>query len=145
MTTWRTVARAPRYEVSDEGGIRRAHHVLKPTPNNSGHMYVALWHNRRKTRVYVHQLVAEEFIGPRPDGMKVCHNDGDHGNNAVSNLRYDTQAENIRDQVRHGVHRNSRKTSCVHGHPFDEANTWRSPDGTRRRCRACARVRGARS
>lgn len=32
------------------------------------------------------------------------------------------------------------KTHCVHGHPFDDENTYIAPDG-RRRCRACAQKR----
>jgi len=35
---------------------------------------------------------------------------------------------------------NARKTVCAHGHPFDEANTGRSPNG-RRFCRECGRIR----
>lgn len=137
MTTWLPVARAPQYEISDHGAVRRDGRILKPTPNDSGHLRVSLSTRGRNSSAYVHHLVAEAFIGPRPVGMKVCHNDGSPGNNAASNLRYDTQAENIRDQVRHGVHRNARKQRCHKGHPFDGVNTWVSPDGSRRRCRAC--------
>ena len=32
--------------------------------------------------------------------------------------------------------RNARKTHCIHGHPFDEANTYIYPNG-HRRCRRC--------
>jgi len=35
---------------------------------------------------------------------------------------------------------NSRKTHCIHGHPFDEANTYRPPSGGRS-CRQCAAAR----
>lgn len=41
---------------------------------------------------------------------------------------------------------NARKTHCVHGHPFDDENTyWHTrPDGRRRRsCRECQRQRSA--
>lgn len=33
---------------------------------------------------------------------------------------------------------NARKTHCIHGHPFDDANTKARADGGRR-CRECAR------
>lgn len=48
----------------------------------------------------VHSVVALAFLGPRPDGMIVCHWDDDGGNNHVSNLRYATYSENLRDAVR---------------------------------------------
>jgi hypothetical protein len=34
---------------------------------------------------------------------------------------------------------NAEKTHCRHGHPFDEANTYRDGSG-RRYCRACGRI-----
>jgi WhiB family transcriptional regulator, redox-sensing transcriptional regulator len=35
-------------------------------------------------------------------------------------------------------HPQASKTRCKHGHPFDAANTYYTPDG-RRRCRTCLR------
>lgn len=52
---------------------------------------------------FIHTLVASHFIGPRPEGMVICHNDGDPDNNHVSNLRYDTQTNNNLDKVKHGT------------------------------------------
>lgn len=51
----------------------------------------------------VHRLVLEAFVGPAPAGTEGCHNDGNPQNNALSNLRWDTHAENMLDQVRHGT------------------------------------------
>lgn len=55
------------------------------------------------TTQYVHVLVTAAFIGPRPQGLETCHNNGDPTDNAVENLRYDTRAANARDSVRHGT------------------------------------------
>lgn len=51
----------------------------------------------------VHSLVLKAFVGPRPDGMQGCHNDGDPQNNSIENLRWDTAAGNTLDRVRHGT------------------------------------------
>lgn len=51
----------------------------------------------------VHILVAEAFIGPRPEGKQVCHNDGNVTNARLSNLRYDTPLENSTDRYAHGT------------------------------------------
>lgn len=81
----------------------------------------------------------ETFVGLRPDGLEVCHNDGVHTNNQLTNLRYDTRRENLRDRVRHGTFRNGRseRTHCPKGHEYDAANT-RVTRG-QRFCRACNR------
>lgn len=79
----------------------------------------------------VHTLVARAFLGPAPTGMEVCHNNGQHRDNRLSNLRYDTHAENQRDTVRLGGHAGANQTRCKHGHEFDAI--W----GGRRRCRTC--------
>lgn len=66
----------------------------------------------RHRRYSVHNLVAETFIGPIPEGMEVDHIDRDPTNNAVCNLRICTHKENMRNtahwdrcEQRVGVHR----------------------------------------
>lgn len=76
--------------------------VLRPGPTKDGHLYVVLGHGAPGTPV--HQLIARTFIGPRPDRMDVCHNDGDPTNNRADNLRYDTRANNILDVFKNGKH-----------------------------------------
>lgn len=43
------------------------------------------------------------FVGPCPEGLEVCHLDGDPLNNRLSNLRYDTRSANNLDKVGHGT------------------------------------------
>jgi hypothetical protein len=57
--------------------------------------------NRKTTRIS--HLVASTFIGPRPIGAQVCHNDGDRKNNTLTNLRYDTCSNNHADKHLHGT------------------------------------------
>jgi hypothetical protein len=101
------------YEVSDHGrvrsldraviavtphgklGVRRFQgRVLVAPPTLAGYPHVcftAPGHHRRTK--YVHDLVLSAFVGPKPKGMEVCHNDGDRLNNNLSNLRYDTRKQ----------------------------------------------------
>lgn len=51
--------------------------------------------NRRWART-IHSLVAEAFIGPRPEGFVINHIDHNRTNNHASNLEYITQKENVR-------------------------------------------------
>ena len=105
------------YEVSDLGRVRsldrkvihsngREHFctgtIIKGRLDKNGRYLVDLHKNGKSktTRRYV--LVAEAFIGPRPEGYDVCHIDGDLSNNKLSNLKYDTRTQNRIDIYRYG-------------------------------------------
>jgi hypothetical protein len=51
----------------------------------------------------VHRLVLEAFVGPCPEGMEGCHNDGNRLNNDLSNLRWGTRSDNRDDARKHGT------------------------------------------
>lgn len=102
---------------------------------NTGYPTVSLFQDCKHVMRPVHVLIAAAFLGPRPPGMQVRHLDGDKLHCSVSNLAYGTPSENMRDRLRHGTHHQANKTHCPQGHPYDEANTLRSPG--RRECRAC--------
>ncbi len=75
--------------------------ILKPGRYcKTGHLSVVL--GRRTAGRPVHQLVMEAFVGPAPDGMEVCHINGDPADNRLINLRYDTRRNNILDVYRQG-------------------------------------------
>jgi hypothetical protein len=54
--------------------------------------------------LYIHQLVAKVFIGPRPDGLVIRHLDGDRYNNKVTNLAYGSVEQNYHDTKKHKTH-----------------------------------------
>jgi len=151
--TWRPIAGYEGlYEVSDLGHVRslprktasgmRGGKILKPAARNKyGHVRVSLHVNGRSTLRQVHQLVAEAFLDPCPPGMEPRHGDGDPGNNAAANLSYGTKSDNCLDSVRHGTHRNARKTHCAQGHEFTPENTYPRNGGRGRGCRECKRER----
>jgi hypothetical protein len=139
------------YEASDTGLIRsvtrtltlsdgrvRTFHsqVLSPGTGEYGHQNVTLYRQGEPTGARVHQLVMRTFVGPPPEGMVVCHNDGDATNNRLSNLRYDTPRENTFDNVRNGTHHYAKRDACKWEHPFNEPNTMPGV-GESRNCRAC--------
>lgn len=51
----------------------------------------------------VHQCVLIAFVGPRPDGCVACHANGVRHDNRVSNLRWGTHSDNMRDRIAHGT------------------------------------------
>lgn len=99
---WRSIPDS-LYEVSNHGRVRSPRQVLKPFAHVQGYELVSITYEHRPITKTVHGLVAAAFIGPRPEGLDVCHWDGDEANNVVSNLRYDTVAGNMADRLRHGT------------------------------------------
>lgn len=47
-------------------------------------------------RIHLHRIVAETFLGECPNGFVVDHIDHDKLNNSIDNLRYISNAENLR-------------------------------------------------
>lgn len=87
---WRRLPSAPNYEVSELGQIRNAHsrEIVNPlTYRHSARLFVVL---PGRQIVYLHNAVAERFIGPCPAGMRVTHRDSNWRNNRVNNLEYVT-------------------------------------------------------
>lgn len=135
------------YEVSDLGRIvslpkssRHCRAVLRPrVEHGKGYRIIAFSAGGRQYKHRLHVVVARAFLGPRPESAVIRHLDGDPSNNALTNLRYGTAAENMADTIRHGRHNHVGKTHCHVGHPFDSQNTFiRRYDGARL-CRACRR------
>lgn len=145
------------YEASDHGRIRSVDRVvlrsdgrenrlrgklLSQSQRRSGHFSVTM-HKSCHTTQFVHRMVAAAFIGPCPDGMEVCHNNGDPSDNRLTNLRYGTRSDNIRDRIMHGDHEPSRRTHCPRGHALEAPNLVRS--GIRRGQRICLACNRAQS
>lgn len=76
--------------------------LLKPGRASNGYLTVTL--GRGNTRLVQH-LVALAFLGPRPEGHLVCHNNGDRRDNRAENLRYDTHSANLVDRHDHAQRR----------------------------------------
>lgn len=104
--TWKPIpGHEGRYEASDLGRIRsvmrRKPRILatSASPASRGYLRVRM----AGQHLFVHTLVASAWLGPRPAGMDVCHNDGDRSDARVSNLRYDTRKGNLADRDAHGT------------------------------------------
>jgi hypothetical protein len=106
---WKQNSHYPNYAISEYGDVKRltnstnaiAGKILKPW-SHQGYLELHLTANGIQKRFKVHSLVAEAFIGVRPEGLQVNHKDCDKLNNHYSNLEYVTAAENTRHAWRNG-------------------------------------------
>lgn len=93
------------YEVSSLGRVRSWVAKGKPKPLI---LSATVGSNGRPTvKIHgqtfaVHTLVAKVFLGPRPDGMEICHWNDDKMDNRVVNLYFGTHTENCSDRDANG-------------------------------------------
>ena len=119
---WRKCPSFSHYSVSNTGKVRRDVKLYRVKPgllaiNRSPENYprVALVSDDGSycSRT-IHSLVAEAFIGPRPEGQVVRHLNGDGGDNRPENLAYGSFKDNVADSIRHGTQvRGSRQHLAV--------------------------------
>lgn len=64
-------------------------------------------------RLYVSHFVLFAFVGPCPEGLEACHDDGICTNDAPSNLRWDTHSANLLDRRRHGTNVQGEKINTA--------------------------------
>lgn len=108
-----------------------------------------------------HRVAYELMVRPIPEGMHIdhlCHNDDESCPGGMAcphrlcvnpaHLEPVTQRENLL-RSRHTLpHHNAAKTRCPQGHPYDEANTYKTVTAKgrqRRECRTCRRERIAKT
>lgn len=103
------VGHETRYLISNmgrvyslNGGMRYRYKgvLLKPS-SAKGYLRIKLHRPVKEGRI--HQMVLEAFVGPRPEGMDACHNDGNSLNNRLDNLRWASPKENMADAKKHGT------------------------------------------
>jgi hypothetical protein len=112
---WRPVAGwTGYYEVSDLGRVRSLSRtmsdgrflkgrILKPTRGKGGYYQVTLARDGSSDKRYVHHLVAEAFVGPRPKGLDVRHGSSNRLDNRAEQFCYGTRRENLLDKIRDGT------------------------------------------
>lgn len=93
----------PAYRVSADGRVWGPKRELKLVARKAGETYFAVTLTNPRKTMCVHTMVAETFLGPRPDGCQVAHQNGDSTDNRVENLRYMTCRENIIQKKVHGT------------------------------------------
>lgn len=110
------------YQISSTGRVKsltrvdcrgqhRKERILHYGVCNGGYLRVSLCKNNKVVQRKIHHLVLESFVGPRPEGMEACHNNGVNTDNNVNNLRWDTPLNNKRDRIKHGTYSNGSKNN----------------------------------
>jgi len=97
---WKTIENYETYSVSSFGRVRNdaTGRILKGSEKTGGYLVVNLCKNGDVKMHKIHRLIAYAFI-PNPESKEcVDHADNNPLNNSLSNLRWATHHENMRNQ-----------------------------------------------
>ena len=149
------------YEVSNLGNVRSVDRTtsvfrygktyqakkrgkqLKLHADRGGYLTATLYNVSlgKNLKISVHILVAEAFIGPRPEGLDVLHGISGQKVNTPENLSYGSSSKNMLDRVRDGTDNRGEK----HPHALltrDEVEFIRRADRSRGKAQAIAEIFG---
>lgn len=109
-------------EVSDDGRVRRKGYEydfvsrhgteakgrkpdqeLRPDKHSNGYLRLVVYINKRRTRLYIHRLVAEAFVPGKFENAHVNHINGRKDDNRAENLEWVTNAQNIEKAWQDGL------------------------------------------
>ena len=87
------------YQISNCGRVKsfkcERTHIMKPANSGNGYLIVDFKKDGKRTRKFIHRLVALAFIENVGDKSDVNHIDGNKQNNRVENLEWATRSENV--------------------------------------------------
>lgn len=86
--------------------------------------------------VGAHRFSYELHVGPIPDGLELDHLCRNRACVNPAHLEAVTHRVNLL-RSNGVVAKHANQTHCENGHPFNEKNTYRRPDGSSRDCRKC--------
>lgn len=106
----RTIHGWPDHRAGSDGRIYssrmsrgREFRPLKPGLGSTGYQHVVMCRDGEQRTQLVHLMIAEAFLGSRPEGHEASHRNGNQHDNRPSNLAWETHAENLRRKVEHGT------------------------------------------
>lgn len=94
------------YEISEDGRIfrnvkskKQRKIILDMHHSKTGYYAVWVLIKGKTKRCMIHHLVAECWLGDRPEGYEIDHIDRNGHNNHYTNLRYVTHSEQMKNRV----------------------------------------------
>ncbi len=92
------------YKISDTGIVfNKKNRRLRHYVGRKGYFCIKLWRYGKRRTLYIHSLVLEAFVSPRPPGKQCNHKNGIKIDNRVLNLEWVTQSENMKHAYENGL------------------------------------------
>lgn len=116
MEEWKGVPGFPDHQISNMGRVRSfafcqryggkappEGRILAGGVDKDGYRRAVFCTGDVRKSIRFAPLVAELFVGPRPEGAVLRHLNGDNKDDRAENLAYGTQKENMADKKLHGT------------------------------------------
>lgn len=94
------------YEINENGTIfrnvkskKQNKIVLDIHHSKNGYYKTTIMFKGKSKRIMIHKIVAECWLGDKPEGMSVDHIDRNTHNNHYTNLRYVTHSEQMKNRI----------------------------------------------
>ena len=101
---WKPISGFERYMISSHGRVRGLKGTYIGQITKDGYMGVTLFRHGSRHQRFIHNLMLETFVSPRPfPGAVTRHLDGVRVHNVLSNICWGTQQENADDRATHGT------------------------------------------
>lgn len=104
MEIWKQITKAPEFEISNTGVVRRIsdQRVYKWSKNKRGYSHVNLPIGTKRKVMFIHQLLAVAFIANSYNKPLVCFKNNDRSVVELDNLVWMTEKEKTQNCIANG-------------------------------------------
>jgi len=145
--------RCENHFISSDGGVynSKTNRWLKPTLKSGGYFHLGLMVNGKQVYRMIHRLIMETYAPiDNMEEMKIDHINGVKTDNRLENLRWCTQAENIKFSTEQGTncnYNNRKKVICIengeiYSSGYEAAKVFNTSQGSIYNC-CCGRTKSA--
>lgn len=125
---WKKIGGSRDYYIAPDGRVGRwladgVYKLIRPKRHPAGYIQqnVILEKTGKRRLFMLHRLVAEAFIGPRPENYVINHKNGIKDDNRVDNLEWVSRSENSLHAYRNGLQKPKKGEEVANSKLTDDA------------------------